>query len=88
MFYDRNPESMRTVPGVCAAARDSVPRDARISSRNRVFSKNRPEAPPGEKTVTLEASAVEFETPEFFRFFRDFNLPQHSLMLASNIAPT
>ena len=25
MFYDRNPESMRTVPGVCAAGRDSVP---------------------------------------------------------------
>ena len=82
---------MGTVPGVCAAGRDSVPRDARIrgrSSRNRVFSKNRPEAPPGERTVTLEASAAEFETPEFFRFFRDFNLPQHSLMLASDIAPT
>ena len=25
MFYDRNPESMRTVPGVCAAGRDSIP---------------------------------------------------------------
>ena len=24
MFYDRNPKSMRTVPGVCAAGRDSV----------------------------------------------------------------
>ena len=26
MFYDRNPESMRTVPRVCAAGRDSAPR--------------------------------------------------------------
>ena len=31
MFYDRNPESMRTVPGVCAAGRDSVPRRRRAA---------------------------------------------------------
>ena len=30
MFYDRNPESMRTVPGVCAAGRDSVNRLRRL----------------------------------------------------------
>ena len=28
VFYDRNPESMRTVPRVCPAGRDSVSTDA------------------------------------------------------------
>ena len=41
MFYDRNPKSMRTVPGIFAVARDSITRvDFEIAS----FSKNQPEA--------------------------------------------
>ena len=41
VFYDRNPESMRTVPRVCAAGRDSVPAHAFFFA---YFSKNRPRA--------------------------------------------
>ena len=40
MFYDRNPESICTVPGVCAAGRDSIPLAPGICSKIVVFFEN------------------------------------------------
>ena len=39
LVHDRNPESMRTVPRVCAAGRDSVPADGRREFFFAFFSK-------------------------------------------------
>ena len=65
MFYDRNPESMRTVPRVCGTGRDSVSLDSSAAvaaaavslARPLNYSKNRPEA---KKYPKLMFSAYEF----------------------------
>ena len=86
LVHDRNPESMRTVPRVCAAGRDSVPADAADARREfffAFFSKNRPRR---EKWLEIKCFGyleTIFLAPQSFLIFGIFNLPQHSLMLRS-----
>ena len=65
MFYDRNPESMRTVPSVCAAGRDSVPRRAFFFT---FFSKIRPRTGKISGSKKVSASYV------FVRVSSDFSV--------------
>ena len=75
LVHDRNPESMRTVPRVCAAGRDSVPADGRREFFFAFFSKNRPRR---EKLLEIKSFGY-LETivlaPEIFLIFWDFQSP-------------
>ena len=80
MFYDRNPESMRTVPRVCAAGRDSVsanPRNPRFVLFFAYFSKIRPRTGKSVSALTKTYLADTFLDPEFFPVFSIFQPPQH-----------
>ena len=83
LVHDRNPESMRTVPRVCAAGRDSVPAYAPRAFFFAYFSKNRPRAEKSLETLIPGYLGDTFWAPEVFRFFRFFNLPNIGLMLSS-----
>ena len=78
LVHDRNPESMRTVPRVCAAGRDSVPADPGDPGRGFVFaffSKNRPRR---EKLLEIKYFGyleTTFLAPEIFLIFFDFQPP-------------
>ena len=75
LVHDRNPESMRTVPRVCAAGRDSVPADGRREFFFAFFSKNRPRR---EKLLEIKCFGyleTTFLTPEIFSIFWDFQPP-------------
>ena len=78
LVHDRNPESMRTVPRVCAAGRDSVPADAADARREfffAFFSKNRPRR---EKLLEIKCFGyleTTFRVPDFFPIFGDFQPP-------------
>ena len=80
LVHDRNPESMRTVPRVCAAGRDSVPgiRGIRgIEFSFAFFSKNRPRA---EKWLEIKCFGyleATFSDAEIFPVFLIFQPPQH-----------
>ena len=79
LVHDRNPESMLMVPRVCLAVGDCIPANVanpRISSRIAFFFEKSLE------TLVVFPGTI-FGTPNFFRLFRTFNLPQHSLMLSS-----
>ena len=72
LVHDRNPESMRTVPRVCAAGRDSVPRRAFFFA---FFSKNRPRR---EKLLEIKCFGyleTTFLAPEIFLIWGDFQPP-------------
>ena len=75
LVHDRNPESMRTVPRVCAAGRDSVPADGRRAFFFAFFSKNRPRR---EKWLEIKCFGyleTTFLAPEIFVIFWDFQPP-------------
>ena len=75
LVHDRNPESMRTVPRVCAAGRDSVPADAPRAFFFAFFSKNRPRR---EKWLEIKCFGyleTTFLAPEIFLIFWDFQPP-------------
>ena len=78
LVHDRNPESMRTVPRVCAPGRDSVPAvpaDARREFFFAFFSKNRSRR---EKWLEIKCFGyleTTFLAPEIFLIFRDFQPP-------------
>ena len=77
MFYDRNPESMRTVPRVCAAGRDSVPRYPARAFFFAYFSKNRPRTEKSLETLIPGYLGDTFWAPENFPVFSIFQPPQH-----------
>ena len=83
MCYDRNSESMRTVPRVCAAGRDSVPAYPRYPAYPRRalffahFSKNRPRTEKSLETLTAGYLADTFLDPQIFPVFSIFEPPQH-----------
>ena len=80
LVHDRNPESMRTVPRVCAAGRDSVPRYPAYPRRALFFahfSKNRPRTEKSLETLTGGYLADIFLDPEIFPVFSIFQPPQH-----------
>ena len=80
LVHDRNPESMRTVPRVCAAGRDSVPADPRNPARAfffAYFSKNRPRAEKSLETLIPGYLGDTFWAPENFPFCSIFQPPQH-----------
>ena len=74
LVHDRNPESMRTVPRVCAAGRDSVPRRAFFFA---FFSKIRPRTRKSVSALTKTYLADTFLDPEIFPVFSIFQPPQH-----------
>ena len=80
LVHDRNPESMRTVPRVCAAGRDSVPRRAFFFA---FFSKNRPRR---EKWLEIKCFGY-LETTFLARNFSDFFGFSTSPNIASCCAP-
>ena len=85
MFYDRNPESMRTVAGVCPAGCDPAPGNPakrRTCPKKTVFfRKSAPRPKNCSRPRFLETRRALFGPPAGNRFFGFFNLPQHSLML-------
>ena len=75
MFYDRNPESMRTVPGVCAAGRDSVPlilRLRRLCPKIVVFFENSEVGKKIDPGASRGALRANFGTPWPKTVFWDF----------------
>ena len=77
LVHDRNPESMRTVPRVCAAGHDSVPADPRRDFFFAYFSKNRPRAEKSLETLIPGYLGDTFWAPENFPVFSIFQPPQH-----------
>ena len=77
LVHDRNPESMRTVPRVCAAGRDSVPADPARAFFFTYFSKIRPRAGKSVSALTKTYLADIFLDPEIFPVFSIFQPPQH-----------
>ena len=77
LVYDRNPESMRTVPRVCAAGGDSIPADALREFFFVLFSKNRPRAGKSVSAPSKTYLADTFLDPEIFPVFSIFEPPQH-----------
>ena len=75
LVHDRNPESMRTVPRVCAAGLDSVPENGRREFFFAFFPINRPRR---EKLLEIKCFGyleTTFLAPEFFLIFLDFQPP-------------
>ena len=72
LVHDRNPESMRTVPRVCAAGGDSVPRIPGICLFWARFFEN--SAPAGKKCVRPDENVPggHFFGPRNFSGFFDF----------------
>ena len=77
LVHDRNPESMRTVPRVCAAGCDSNCADPARAFFFAYFSKNRPRTEKSLETLTGGYLADIFLDPEFFPVFSIFEPPQH-----------
>ena len=80
LVHDRNPESMRTVPRVCAAGRDSVPRNPlhpRIVPKNTFVRKIGPVQKNGSKSHVWEGAWGVVWAPENFPVFSIFQPPQH-----------
>ena len=69
LVHDRNPESMRTVPRVCAAGRDSVSAESAACVFFRLFFEK--SAPGGKSLETLIPGYLEdtFWAPENFPVF-------------------
>ena len=86
MFYERHPESMRTVVGVFPAGRDSIPADpaeVAIYFFGLDFSENF--RPPQNflRGLQIDGFGSKTRPGRNFRILGIFNLPQHSLMLRS-----
>ena len=77
LVHDRNPESMRTVPRVCAADRDSVSAECGACVFFTYFSKNRPWAEKSFETLIPGYLGATFWAPENFPVFSIFQPPQH-----------
>ena len=77
LVHDRNPESMRTVPRVCAAGHDSVPADPARAFFFAYSSKNRPRAEQLLETLIPGYQAAIFLDHEIFAVFSIFEPPQH-----------
>ena len=77
LVHDRNLESMRTVPRVCAAGRDSNCADPARAFFFAYFSKIRPRAGKSVSALTKTYLADTFLDPEIFPVFSIFQPPQH-----------
>ena len=77
LVHDRNPESMRTVPRVCAAGCDSNCADPRRDFFFAYFSKIRPRTGKSVSALTKTYLADTFLDPEIFPVFSIFQPPQH-----------
>ena len=76
LVHDRNPESMRTVPRVCAAGHDSVLADPRRDFFFDYFSKIRPRAEKSLETLIPGYLGDTFWAPKNFPVFSIFQPPQ------------
>ena len=83
MFYDCNPKSMRTVPTVHSARRDSVSASSAACPKIALFSKIGSVSKNTSKSYFLNTLGNTFGSPKIFQLFQICNLPQHSLMLDS-----
>ena len=75
LVHDRNPESMRTVPRVCAAGRDSVPRNQgnpRICFFFRLFFENSAPDRKIARNPDENVAGGDFFGPRNFSGFFDF----------------